>query len=175
MVRLDMVRRMKPRAFNKMNLKRVADNLFYDDGKYFHYMPLCHGTLAKANGEITHCAIGEMYEYFTGKKIARRIQKKDLKEVSLRSFDEIDIDTHINDGHMIMDQDVVIFHSETDIIKSIIALAELKDGNEYHLKLYLDDIPEVNDCINGNGEQAQIRRAKAVQKFLYKIADEALA
>ena len=74
-----------------------------------------------------------------------------------------------------MKEDVVIFHSETDIIKSIIALAELKDGNEYHLKLYLDDIPEVNDCINGNGEQAQIRRAKAVQKFLYKIADEALA
>ena len=51
---------------NKANLLEFADYVYEDDGKHIHYMKFCHGKLAKKNGEVVGCVLGEVYHYFVG-------------------------------------------------------------------------------------------------------------
>lgn len=156
---------MKSKIFNKKNLLRFADNLYKDDGEYEHYMPLCHGTLAKtnANGEITHRAIGKMYEYFVGKKIACKVVCKKVvhREVCWNTFDDIVI---------IKEDNIVIFMTEDTAINKILSMAN-KPFKEYETYLFRIT-PCVNDKVIGNDEKALIKRAKTIQKHLYEVAKE---
>ena len=148
---------IKP-ILNKKNLIRFAENLYKDTGKNIEYMPLCSGTLAEANGEILHCALGELHEEFIG-KIARRATKE---EISL---------CHGSDKN----KAVVIFKEDSMILADLLKIAITKYNNKF--RIGMNAIPEINDDpVEENLKQPMkqniyIERAKRIQKHLFEIAN----
>ncbi len=150
------------KRFNKKNVLAFADSLYKKtkSGKEY-YLPMCDQTLAKANGHITRCILGEMYEEFIGKPIARKLTKKEINIIG-----EFENEEHPRaySGHK-----VLILEDEEYVTEKIIDKAVIKNEDNGFLSDYYDDfvdelnlLPSVNDSAVGNSKRAQIARAKRV-------------
>lgn len=153
---------MAKKKLNKKNLIAFANNLYHDDGKNIEYMPLCHGTLAKANGEILHCALGELYEEFVG-QVARRAKAGDEDKENFDHKYGVVFTIPGSKGDY-----------EFGAIRLLAQNASINKDSEEDLHDCLNDIPEVNDQYEGMSETALIKRAKAVKEKLIEIANECL-
>lgn len=176
------------KKFNKRNLNKFADNLITEDSKgNISYVPLCHGALAKANGEILHCALGELYASFVG-TVMRPATTEELENGSSDegnfSFNFI---TMVDDEQSAVEDLINIanirkVHSKKDEERL------LKKSNTFGIYSYDGDdaieellynalcegLPKTNDKIKGKTEKSMIARARKVQEKLHEIANEYL-
>jgi len=158
----------KGKKFNQKNVLAFADNLYKKTkAGNEYYVPLCWGGLAHANGEITHCILGELYEEFIGQPVARRATKKEL------ASDEC----YTKDGLFIfMEQGTVLYADEIEIAEMLADNATLNSSaGDFSLSNYLEyNLVNMNDSIRGNTESTQIKRAKLLQESLRSLANNYL-
>jgi hypothetical protein len=162
----------KGKKFNQKNVLAFADNLYKKTkAGNEYYVPLCWGGLAHANGEITHCILGELYEEFIGQPVARRATKKEL------ASDEC----YTKDGLFIfMEQGTVLYADEAEIAGMLADNATLnsphwRGPDDFSLSNYLEySLVNMNDSIRGNTESTQIKRAKLLQESLRSLANNYL-
>jgi len=161
---------------NKKNLIKFAKNLYKDTGKKIEYMPLCEGALAKANGQVLHCALGELHEEFIG-KIARRATKDELKKRYNNNIQPYD--GFISKKDSMTKKAVVIFKQDDKVIDDLINIAKIKNKAKFNMGM--NNIAEINDEAGPYEEEytkqkyskqdLYIERAKNVQEHLLEIAE----
>lgn len=173
----------KKPVLNKKNLIKFANNLYKETGEKIEYMPLCEGTLAKGNGEILHCALGELYEEFVG-KVARRATKSEIKDY--KGYETNPKDGIIYTHDYSFRDAIVLFKTDEEVVDELTLIANLK-RNKAKFRIGLQSIPDINDKsydevinelahLNDDREfisnaDLYIERAKRVQKHLFKIAN----
>ena len=167
------------KKFNKKNVKKFARSLYEEKGDFIYYRPLCRGVLAKKNGEVVGCILGDLYEEFIGKPVARPLTEKDIQNAKEFEGELLarNIDTK---PELIKKSGMMPNIDEYTIACYLVKIAKKKKSSSmvfnvgWNLRCSLFDLTDVNDKIKGETEQARIRRAKAVQKELNRIANEYL-
>lgn len=150
-------------------MHKFGDSLYsMDKDGNEYYIPLCRNTQAKSNGEFMHCALSELYEFITHKKAARKLTKAEKEKYTHHLPDYDDSFPYFN-----LENNVVIFHDEETLAQDLVKNAVI--SNDYTLDDLVyelaHELPMSNDSIKGYTESAMIKRAKRVQKKVYKIAD----
>ena len=161
------------RKFNKQNLKRFAKKIYDEDEDTIYYRPLCHGYLAKMNGEMTGCILGELYEEFTGEAVGRPLTKEELgyNRLRYRTFEEDQLES---EGVVHYKAKTLTYIEEHEIARELAASSTLRGTKRYNLREEILELVTVNDSVRGNSESSQIRRAKKVRNRLIEIAEEFL-
>lgn len=163
---------MTGKKFNKKNVQKFAASLYEEKGSTIYYRPLCRGVLAKKNGQVVGCILGDLYEEFTGKPVARPLTKEEIKYKYILSEEFLYLPVHLSKEDV---KSGMFSHlDENDIISELCEKATLKDyniNNQTQLETSLYELVNLNDKIKGESEHARIRRAKAVQGKLMHIAD----
>jgi len=164
---------------NKKNLLAFADELYAEDDDGVSWMPLCDKTLARANGEILHCVLGELYERFVG-PTARRATKKELAK-NVLSLAQMKKRRRLLSGFkVVLNVNGESFAANELWSRAILKERPIKPGifiTNYHYKFQdeLNNLPHTNDARpKGMSEKAQIARAQRVQSKLRAIAEECL-
>jgi len=180
-----MVQKIKMPALNKKNLIKFANNLYKETKEKIEYMPLCEGTLAQGNGEVLHCALGELYEEFIG-RVARRATKNEIKNYKNHEVNPEDgfiFADNMGHPHTTLKDAVVIFKDDEQAISELFSIAKIK-RNRTKFSMGLNIIPEINGDPADNDfstndieigkltkEDLYIDRAKRVKEHLLKIAN----
>lgn len=177
------------REVNRKNMIKFANSLYSEKNDNIYYKPLCTQHLAKANGEVVGCALGEMWEFFEDEPLYRLLTDEEKALHRSEGYD---------DGEFCGDYTIctgtAVFVTEDDIVDRIVEKAFVKvpssesprafpytranasvsdddtDDAEFELANAISNLPNIND-IGGNTERSMIARAKRVQKAVLKIAE----